>query len=67
MSSRGYSSVVEKLEEAIDLIDKIAGFVNRLKPDEKVSPGVAFQIYQSLVLLREKIVEARMEAVERCS
>lgn len=67
MTNRGYSSVVEKLEEAIDLVDKIISFINRLKPDEKVSPGLVFQIYQNLVILREKIVETRMEAVDKCS
>ncbi len=67
MSSQEYGSVVKKLEEAIDLIDKIMGFVNRLNPNEKVSPGLIFQIYQNIVLLREKIVEARMDAVDKCS
>ncbi len=60
------NTVIDKLEEAIDLIDKISGFINRLKPGEKVSPGTVFQIYQNLVLLREKIVEARMEALDKC-
>ncbi|RLG81742.1 MAG: hypothetical protein DRO13_00305 [Thermoprotei archaeon] len=61
------SSIVKKLEEAIDLVDKIESFISRLKPGEKVSGGVVFQIYQSMVLLREKIVEARMEAIDKCS
>lgn len=65
---KDYSPIVYKLEEAIDLVDKIESFINRIDPrGGKVSAGVIFQIYQNLVLLREKIVEARMEAVERCS
>lgn len=67
MEKREYSQVVEKLEEAIDLVDKIMSFVNKLRPEEKTSPGVVFQIYQNLVLLREKIIETRMEAVEKCA
>jgi len=55
--------VVADLEEAIDLIDKIESFVSRLSPNEKVSPGIIHQIYQNLVILREKIVEARMKLV----
>ena len=64
---RGLSSknnIISKLDEAIGLIDKIETFINRIDPNEKVSPGTIFQIYQNLVLLREKIVEARMELVE---
>ena len=67
-NNKDYSPVVYKLEEAIDLVDKIESFINRIDPHSgKVSAGVIFQIYQNLVLLREKIVEARMEAVKRCS
>jgi len=54
-------SIIKKLDEAIDLIDKIESFINRINPDEKPSPGVIFQIYQNLVLLREKIVEIRLD------
>ncbi|MET1160561.1 MAG: hypothetical protein ABWW65_06320 [Thermoprotei archaeon] len=61
------NGIVKKLEEAIDLIDKIETFINRVKPNEKISSGLVFQIYQNLVLLREKIIEARMEAVNKCS
>gem|GEM_PF-6868248 len=35
MTNRGYSSVVEKLEEAIDLVDKIISFINRLNQMKK--------------------------------
>ena len=65
MSSNKYDEIVSKLDEAIDIIDKIEAFINRINPNEKVAPGTIFQIYQNLVLLREKIVEARMELVSK--
>jgi len=58
--------IIKDLDEAIDIVDKIESFVNRIKPDEKVSPGIVFQIYQNLVLLREKIVEIRMDLFDKC-
>ncbi|MEM4482239.1 MAG: hypothetical protein QXK88_06510 [Desulfurococcaceae archaeon] len=57
--------LVSKLEEAIDLVDKIEGFISRVKPGDQIAPGLIYQIYESLVLLREKIVEARMVAASR--
>ncbi|OYT39129.1 MAG: hypothetical protein B6U89_04715 [Desulfurococcales archaeon ex4484_58] len=59
--------IIGKLDEAIDLIDKIEGFISKLAPNKEVSPGIIFQIYQSLVLLREKIIEVRVEVLEKCS
>jgi len=53
--------VIGILEEAIDLVDKIESFIARLNPNEKVQPGLVLQIYQNLMFLREKIVEARMK------
>jgi len=53
--------VIGILEEAIDLVDKIESFIARLNPNEKVPPGLVLQIYQNLMFLREKIVEARMK------
>ncbi len=48
------------LDEAIDIIDKIEAFISRIKPGQRVESGLVFQIYQNLMILREKIVEARM-------
>lgn len=58
------NSIITKLEEAIDLVDKIEAFFSRIEPGKKISPGTLFQIYQNLILLREKIVEVRVELVE---
>jgi hypothetical protein len=59
---RGYSKLVLLLEDSIDLVDKIETFIGRINPMEQVRPGILTQIYESLVILREKLVEARMEA-----
>lgn len=57
--------IAEILDEAIDLIDKIETFITRIKPNEKIEQGLIFQLYQNLVLLREKIVEARIKTIEK--
>jgi len=49
----------ERIEEAIDLIDKLERTVSRLQTGEKVTPGILFQIYETLITLREKIVDIR--------
>ncbi len=61
---RGYSRLVSLIEESIDLVDKIEMFIGRIKPGDRVEPGLITQIYQSLVVLRERLVEARMEAYD---
>ncbi|WP_052833781.1 hypothetical protein [Staphylothermus marinus] len=53
--------IEEILDEAIDLVDKIESFLTRIKPNKKIEQGLVFQIYQNIVILREKIVEARMK------
>lgn len=58
-----YNEIVKLMEEAIDLVDKIEMIVSRIERDKPVSSGLVYQIYENLVLLREKIVEARMKAV----
>ncbi|ADI31608.1 hypothetical protein [Staphylothermus hellenicus] len=57
--------VAELLDEAIDLVDKIESFLTRIKPNEKIEQGLVFQIYQNIVFLREKIVEARMKTLNK--
>lgn len=59
-----YDEIVKLMEEAIDLVDKIEVIVSRIEKDKPVSSGVIYQIYENLVLLREKIVEARMKALD---
>jgi len=55
--------IVSTLEEAINIIDKLEEELNRLKPGEEVTPGVIYRFYNELLLLREKIVAARMTAL----
>lgn len=52
--------ILRKLNEITDLIDKIETFIGRLKPGDQTPPGVIYQIYESLVLLRERILEVRL-------
>jgi len=59
--------VISVLEEAIDLVDKIEGHLGRLKPGDKLKPGELFLIANTLMRLREKIVEARMKVYEHCT
>ncbi|AFL66301.1 hypothetical protein [Desulfurococcus amylolyticus] len=53
--------IIDLLEDAIDIIDQLEGVLQRLKPGDNITPGVIYQLYNSLVLLREKIVVARMK------
>jgi len=55
--------VVNALEEAINIVDRLEEELNRLKPGEEVTPGVIYRFYSELLLLREKIVAARMTAL----
>lgn len=57
-----HDSLLGLLEEAIDLIDKLEKAVYALEPGSQVTPGAVYQLYSNLVLLREKIVEARLKA-----
>lgn len=61
---QGREDLVAKLDEAIDLLDKLEMLVSRLKPGDNVQAGLLYQLYQSLMLLREKILEARLTAVQ---
>lgn len=57
---KGEKTIIrERIEEAIDLIDKLERTVSRLQSGDKVTPGTLFQIYETLMTLREKIVEIR--------
>jgi preprotein translocase subunit SecA len=62
--SRGYDRIVSLLDESIDIVDKIETFVGRMDPTKKYEPGLVMQIYHSLLVLRERLVEARMKAYE---
>ena len=66
-SENDCKDLVPVLEEAIDLIDKIESRLGRIKPGDKISPGVLFLIASTLMNLREKVVEARMRAFECCT
>uniref|UniRef100_A0A7C2FEL8 Uncharacterized protein n=1 Tax=Thermosphaera aggregans TaxID=54254 RepID=A0A7C2FEL8_9CREN len=48
-----------RIEEALDLIDKLERTTSRLQSGDKITPGTLFQIYETLMTLREKIVEIR--------
>jgi len=52
--------VLERLNEAVELVEKAEAFIGRLKPGEQVSPGVVYQLYETMVLLREKLFEIRL-------
>lgn len=56
--------ILSKLDEAFALIDKAETFVERLKPGDQVSAGVVYQIYEALVLLKEKILEIRLLVIQ---
>jgi hypothetical protein len=62
---QGREDLVTKLDEAIDLLEKLEMLVSRLKPGDNVQAGLVYQLYQSLMLLREKILEARLTAVQK--
>ena len=57
------SIIVDKLEEALNLVDKIENTISKIRPGDQISPGLIYQLYETVVLLREKIVEARLKAV----
>ncbi|MCD6195970.1 MAG: hypothetical protein J7J82_04210 [Staphylothermus sp.] len=61
--NKDYPEVTKLLDEAINIIDKISSFISRIEPNKKVERGILFQLYQNTVLLREKIVEARMKSL----
>ncbi|RLG89817.1 MAG: hypothetical protein DRO16_03350 [Thermoprotei archaeon] len=61
--NKDYPEVTKLLDEAINIIDKISAFISRIEPNKKVERGILFQLYQNTVLLREKIVEARMKSL----
>ncbi|MEM0000279.1 MAG: hypothetical protein QXH02_04275 [Desulfurococcaceae archaeon] len=52
--------LLSKLDEAVALIDKIEMFISRLKPGDEVPAGIVYQVYESLVLLKERIFEIRL-------
>ncbi|MCY0868689.1 MAG: hypothetical protein OWQ48_05625 [Desulfurococcus sp.] len=54
-------SVLEVLEEALDIINRLEERVRLLKPRSELSPGVLYQLYTDLLLLREKVITARMK------
>lgn len=54
------NEVLNKLDEAMNLAEKIELFISRVKPGEEVNQGVIYQIYESLVLLKEKLLEIRL-------
>lgn len=58
------SDPVKELDRAIDLIDKIESLVARLASVEGLPKGTVFQLYQSVVELRELIVGLRMRVFE---
>ncbi len=63
---RGYPRLVAILEESIDIVDRLESFIARISPEKGYEPGLVFQFYQNLVVLRERLVEARMRALEDC-
>ncbi len=64
---RGYPRLVALLDESIDLVDKLETFIGRINPARGYEPGLVMQLYQNLLVLRERLVEARMSALEKCS
>jgi hypothetical protein len=55
--------LVNKLEEILNLIDKIENTISKLKPGDQISSGLIYQLYETIVLLREKVVETRLKAI----
>lgn len=56
------SALVEKLDEALNLIDRIESTISKLRPGDQISSGLIYQLYETVVLLRERVVEARLKA-----
>ncbi|MEM1528916.1 MAG: hypothetical protein QXU03_03695 [Desulfurococcaceae archaeon] len=56
--------LLSKLDEAVALIDKIEMFISRLKPGDEVPAGIVYQVYESLVLLKERIFEIRLIIIQ---
>lgn len=56
------SALVERLDEALSLIDRIESTISKLRPGDQISPGLIYQLYETVVLLRERVVEARLKA-----
>lgn len=52
--------LLSKLDEAVSELDRLESLLTRIKPGEQVQPGLVYQIYESMVLLREKILETRL-------
>jgi len=51
--------ILGKIEEAIDLIDKLESILSRIRVGDPISSGSLYQIYETIVILREKIIEIR--------
>ncbi|MEM4718043.1 MAG: hypothetical protein QXE81_04705 [Desulfurococcaceae archaeon] len=51
---------LNKLEEAVLLIDKIESVIYSVKPGNQVQAGTIYRLYEAITLLREKIVETRL-------
>ncbi|MEM0325996.1 MAG: hypothetical protein QW123_00915 [Desulfurococcaceae archaeon] len=58
---------VKYLEEALNYLDKLESIVSRLKPGDVISAGLVYQLYELLMLTREKLVEARFKVVKEHS
>lgn len=56
------TTILEKIEETIDLIDKLESIVSRLQVGDTISSGSLYQIYETIIILREKIIEIRQLA-----
>lgn len=56
--------VTKDIDEAINYIDKLELVISRLKPGDTLSAGVVYQMYELLMLTREKLVETRFKILK---
>lgn len=61
------SEALDKIERCIDLVDGLVREYSKVMRSKDIPAGTKFNIYKTLMDLREIIVEVRMIIRENCS